>query len=98
MNFFVTSEDFLIISFFYSCFLERLIATEYYSRSLRVKKGNLYFVNTANNKNNILIHLTLAMDRSLPVESTPQIDFENTRDEDVAETSRKGDVDYSKRR
>ena len=28
------------------------------------------------------------MNRLLPVESTPQIDFENTRDEDVDETSR----------
>ena len=37
------------------------------------------------------------MDSSLPVESTPQIDFENRRDEDVDETSRKGDVDYSER-
>ena len=37
------------------------------------------------------------MDHSLPVESTPQIDFENTRDEDVDETSRKGYVDYSER-
>ena len=37
------------------------------------------------------------MDRSLPVESTPKIDFENTRDEDVDETSRKGCVDYSER-
>ena len=37
------------------------------------------------------------MDRSLPVESTPQIDFENTRDEDVDITSRKGYVDYSER-
>ena len=33
------------------------------------------------------------MDRSLPVESTPQIDFENTRNEDVDETSRKVNVD-----
>ena len=33
------------------------------------------------------------MDGPLPVESTPQ----NTRDEDVDETSRKGDVDYSER-
>ena len=37
------------------------------------------------------------MTRSLPVESTPQIDFENTRDQDVDETSRKGYVDYSER-
>ena len=37
------------------------------------------------------------MDRSSPHESTPQIDFENTRDEDVDETSRKRYVDYSKR-
>ena len=60
------------------------------------KKGNTCFVNsvnientvnTASNKNNILIYITLPMDRSLPVESTPQIDFENTRDEDVGETS-----------
>ena len=35
------------------------------------------------------------MDRSLLVESTPQIDFKNTRNEDVDETSRKGNVDYS---
>ena len=71
------------------------------------KKGNLYFVNTvnientvntvntANNKNNILIYLTLPMDNLLPVEFTPQLDFENTRHEDVDETSRKGYVDYS---
>ena len=60
------------------------------------KKGNTCFVNsvnientvnTASNKNNILIYITLPMDLSLPVESTPQIDFENTRDEDVGETS-----------
>ena len=37
------------------------------------------------------------MDRSLPVESTPQIDFENTRDEDVDETSREGYLDCSER-
>ena len=37
------------------------------------------------------------MDLSSPDESTPQIDFENTRDEDVDETSRKRYVDYSKR-
>ena len=71
------------------------------------KKGNIYFVNianientvhtvnTANNKNNILIYLTLRKDRLLPVESIQQIDFENTRDEDVDVTSRKGCVDYS---
>ena len=34
------------------------------------------------------------MDRSLPVESTPQIDFENTWDENVDEVSGKGYVDY----
>ena len=73
------------------------------------KKRNIYFVNTvniqktvntvntANNKNNILIYLTLPMDRSLPVESTPQIDLKNTRDEDVGETLRKGYIDYSER-
>ena len=73
------------------------------------KKGNIFFVNTvniensvnnvntANSENNILIYLTLPMDRSLPAESTPQIDFENTRNEDVDEASRKGDVDFSKR-
>ena len=68
------------------------------------KKGNIHFVNTvnientvntANKKNSILIYLTLPIDRLLPVESTPQLDFENTRDEDIDETSRKGDVDYS---
>ena len=37
------------------------------------------------------------MDRSSPVESTPQTDFENTRDEDIDETSRKSYVDYSER-
>ena len=73
------------------------------------KKGNIYFVNivnientvhtvnTANNKNNILIYLTLPKDRLLPVESIQQIDFENTRNEDVDVTSRKGCVDYCKR-
>ena len=64
------------------------------------KKGNVYFVNTVNtayNKNNVLIYLTLPVDRSSPVESTPQTDFENTRDEDVDETSRKSYVDYSER-
>ena len=49
------------------------------------KKGNKYFVNSVNientlntvkNKNNVLIYL-LPMDRSLPVESTPQIDYKN---------------------
>ena len=49
------------------------------------KKGNKYFVNsvsientlnTVKNKNNVLIYL-LPMDRSLPVESTPQIDYKN---------------------
>ena len=68
------------------------------------KKGNIHFVNTvnientvntANKKNSILIYLTLPIDRLLPVESTPQLDFENTRDEDIDQTSRKGDVDYS---
>ena len=37
------------------------------------------------------------MNRSLSIESTPQIDFENTLDEDVDETSRKRYVGYSKR-
>ena len=54
-------------------------------------------VNTANNKNESLIYLTLPMDRLLPVESTPQIDLKNTRDEDVNETSRKGYVDCPER-
>ena len=49
------------------------------------KKGNKYFVNSVNientlntvkNKNSVLIYL-LPMDRSLPVESTPQIDYKN---------------------
>ena len=49
------------------------------------KKGNKYFVNSVNientlntvkNKNNVLIYL-LPMDRSLPVESTPQINYKN---------------------
>ena len=31
----------------------------------------------------------------MPVESTRQIDFEDTRNEDVDETSRKVNVDYS---
>ena len=35
------------------------------------------------------------MDRSLMVESTPQIDFGDTQDEDVDETSREGYVGYS---
>ena len=73
------------------------------------KKRNIYFVNTvnientvnavntANNKNNILFYLTLPMDRSLPVEPTPQIHFENASDKDVDETSRKSYVDYSER-
>ena len=72
------------------------------------KKRNIYFVNTvnientantvntANNKNNMLIYLTLPIDRSLSAESTPQIDFENTRDEDVGEKSSKGYIDNSK--
>ena len=34
------------------------------------------------------------MDRSLSVESIPLIDFGNTRDENVDETSGKGYVDY----
>ena len=38
----------------------------------------------------MLIYLTLPIGHSLPVESTPQTDFENTQDEDVDETSRKG--------
>ena len=68
-------------------------------------KGNKYFVNsvnientlnTANKKNNVLTYL-LPMDRSLPLESTPQIDYKNIRDEDVDETSRKGYADYSER-
>ena len=70
------------------------------------KKRNIYFVNTvnientlnavntANNKNNILFYLILPMDCSLPVESTPQIHFENASDKDVDETSRKSYVDY----
>ena len=33
----------------------------------------------------------------MPVEYTPQTDFENTGDEDVHETSRKGYIDYSER-
>ena len=87
-----------------------VIATEYCNRNLCVKKGNIYSVNTvnientvstvntANNKNNILTSLTLPMDRSLLVESTLQIDFENTQDEDdLDKTSRKGYVDYSER-
>ena len=73
------------------------------------KKGNIYFVNTvnientvttvntANNKNNTLFYLNLPMHRSLPVESTTRIHFENTLDKDVDETSRKGYVDYSER-
>ena len=85
---------------------QRVIAAEYYGRNLKRKKENIYFlntldientVNTANNENNILIYLTLPMDRSSPVEFTPQTDFENTRDEDVDETLRKGYVDYSER-
>ena len=71
------------------------------------EKGNIYFVNTVNientvntvntenNKNNIPIYLSLPIDHSLPVESIPQIDFGNTLDEDVDESSRKGYVDYS---
>ena len=65
------------------------------------RKGNIYFVNTVNiennvntgnNKNNVLIYLTIPMDCSLPVESTPLINFENTRDQDVDDSSRKGYV------
>ena len=56
------------------------------------KNWNIYFenieniVNNANKKNNVLICLTLQMDRSLQVESTSQIHFENTLDEDIYET------------
>ena len=81
-----------------------VIVIEYCNRNLYVKKGNIYSVNTvnientvstvntANNKNNILTSLTLPMDCSLLVESTLQIDFENTQDEDLDKTSRKGYV------
>ena len=73
-----------------------------------LKKRNIYFVNAvniekdvntvnpANDKNNILIYLTLPVDRSLSVESLTQIEFENTRNEDVDEKSRKSYVDLSK--
>ena len=56
------------------------------------KNWNRYFenteniVNNANKKNNVLICLSLQMDRSLQVESTSQIHFENTLDEDIYET------------
>ena len=56
------------------------------------KNWNIYFenieniVNNANKKNNVLICLTLQMDRSLQVEPTSQIHFENTLDEDIDET------------
>ena len=56
------------------------------------KNWNIYFenieniVNNANKKNNVLICLTLQMGRSLQVESTSQIHFENTLDEDIYET------------
>ena len=56
------------------------------------KNWNIYFenieniVNNANKKNNVLICLTLQMDRSLQVESTSQIHFENTLDEDIYDT------------
>ena len=56
------------------------------------KNWNRYFenteniVNNANKKNNVLICLSLQMDRSLQVESTSQIHFENTLDEDIDET------------
>ena len=43
-------------------------------------------VNNANKKNNVLICLSLQMDRSLQVESLSQIHFENTLDEDIDET------------
>lgn len=65
------------------------------------RKGNIYFVNTVNiennvntgnSKNNVLIYLTIPMDCSLSIESTSQINFENTRDQDVVESSRKGYV------
>ena len=65
------------------------------------RKGNIYFVNTVNiennvntgnNKNNVLIYLTIPMDCSLSVESTPLINFENTRDQAVDDSSRKGYV------
>ena len=100
---------YIYVTFFTSFKIQSVIATECYSRNLYEKKGNIFFVNTvnientvntvntANNKNNILMYLTLPMDRSLPVEFKPQIDFENTRDEDVDETSRTGYVDYSER-
>ena len=56
------------------------------------KNWNRYFenteniVNNANKKNNVLICLSLQMDRSLQVESLSQIHFENTLDEDIDET------------
>ena len=56
------------------------------------KNWNIYFenieniVNNANKKNNVLICLTLQTDRSLQVEPTSQIHFENTLDEDIDET------------
>ena len=65
------------------------------------RKGNIYFVNTVNiennvntgnSKNNVPMDLTIPMDCSLSIESTSQINFENTRDQDVDESSRKGYV------
>ena len=37
------------------------------------------------------------MDRLLPVESLPKIDFENTKNEDVDETARRNYIAYSER-
>ena len=45
----------------------------------------------------MLIHLNLPMDRSLPVESIPQIHSENTTNKSVDETSREVYVDCSER-
>ena len=55
-----------------------------------VNNENYYIAN--NNKNNILMHLSLLMDCLLPVESTVQIGLENIWHEDIHEYQGKGKV------
>ena len=55
-----------------------------------VNNENYYIAN--NNKNNILMHLSLLMDCLLPVESTVQIGLENIWHEDIHKYQGKGKV------